>query len=401
MLAAAAASRPTTSELPPSASVEFSAAAGVSAPSLPLQPPSLSSANSHPRGASHPLPSNRERALFGTREKRVGSGGPTFGYAEDVAPPLASASLLQPRAYKQQKLNVSGSAPVAPSWPRAQHGHEHGHERAPVVVGSGGGFRNLGNTCYMNAVLASLVGLSPFVSDVLALISLFQPRLGSESVYSALQSIFYQSSTESAPTTPRRLKDAIARRSAQFAGSAQQDAHEFLADVLDGLQEEMAAAVGAAKAELDEKEITPPLIAVPPWPKSGGGAVAGSGGPVGASSLLDLSEADLPCALNFTTEVEHELTCTSCGHCWAHIEILRHFSLDLPQASASHPVEPPDLEQLLQAFFADDVVEVACERCDGTSATVTHSISKLPRVLTLHLKRFDATPTGVRKRLDP
>ena len=42
------------------------------------------------------------------------------------------------------------------------------------------------------------------------------------------------------PATPRRLKDAIARRSSQFAGFAQQDAHEFLADCLEGLQEEMA-----------------------------------------------------------------------------------------------------------------------------------------------------------------
>ena len=60
------------------------------------------------------------------------------------------------------------------------------------------------------------------------------------------------------------------------------------------------------------------------------------------------------------------------------------------------------LQALLRAFFAEDTVEVACERCEGTCATVAHRVSKLPRVLTLHLKRFDATASGaVRKRLDP
>jgi uncharacterized UBP type Zn finger protein len=80
---------------------------------------------------------------------------------------------------------------------------------------------------------------------------------------------------------------------------------------------------------------------------------------------------------------------------------MRHFSLDLPPTAGSTAQRPPpDLQGLLNAFFAPDAVEVACEKCDGRSATVEHRIVKLPRVLTLHLKRFDHSSAGVRKRLD-
>ena len=44
------------------------------------------------------------------------------------------------------------------------------------------GFKNIGNTCYMNAVLSSFLGLPPFVSDVVSLLPLFQPVLGASSI---------------------------------------------------------------------------------------------------------------------------------------------------------------------------------------------------------------------------
>ena len=236
-------------------------------------------------------------------------------------------------------------------------------------------------------------------------------------------------SGEGAASTPRRLKDAISRRSAQFAGNQQQDAHEFLADCLDELQEEMAGAVRLAKREAEE--VTPEgqlNTSFRPKPATVASASASSatsaaactaslmtgktaatgkvaaraGDLAGCKELSDISESDLPCALNFTTEVEHCLTCTSCHHSWARSEILRHFSLDLPPNAAVNAAgPPPNIQSLLQSFFNDDQVEVQCEKCEhGREATVRHRISKLPRVLILHLKRFDSTAAGVRKRLD-
>ena len=304
------------------------------------------------------------------------------------ASPASSAGL-------QLQLELGGGRRPAPAQPSAS------------------GFKNIGNTCYINAVLSALVGLPPFVADVLRQWPAFARPLGGNSVCSALHSLLHGATQgEAQPATTRRLKQAIAKRSSQFEGSAQQDAHEFLSDCIDALQEEMAAVVKA-----------PPPPAAPATPAAGGGTPADEITPLLDSTLPD--ESGLPCALNFTTRVRHTLTCTGCGHSWCREELLRHISLDIPPAggggagatpgrgggggpSGTDPAllaftaavggkpvgGPPDLHAALSAFFADDLVEVACEQCGGREARVAHAISSLPRVLTLHLKRFEMTPGG-------
>lgn len=114
----------------------------------------------------------------------------------------------------------------------------------------GAGFRNIGNTCYMSAVLAALMGLPTFVDDLLDE-QVFR-RLGAHlpgdgtasggSVYGA----FWALATEyrqqrrralaaggggrrggggaeaAVPVTPRKLKEALAKRAPHFANDGQQ-----------------------------------------------------------------------------------------------------------------------------------------------------------------------------------
>ena len=47
-----------------------------------------------------------------------------------------------------------------------------------------------------------------------------------------------------------------------------------------------------------------------------------------------------------------------------------------------------DLTQLLDDFFADNLLEYTCERCGHKESRATHSLYRLPRFLVIHCKRF-------------
>ena len=312
-------------------------------PSQPPQPPQPA----RPTQPHHkPTMSIRDRALYGAPS----------------APQKALRDSLMPSQFARPEPRASPLHPIARvTTMREQQGS--------------GGFHNIGNSCYINAVLSALLGLGPFVADMLSMF----PRLGKfvsqPSVYEALHSLASQRATgDGSVATPRRVKDAIAQRCAQFSTNQQQDAHEFFSDAIDALHEELSAAATALAAD----EITPPL-------------------PGAVPEMLPPSVEELPSYLNFHIVVEHELTCTKCGHRWTRLEPLRDFSLDIPRAASRQPT----IADLLRTFFADDALEVSCEECDSQRATVVHRIAQLPRVLMLHLKRFEMGTAGVRKRADP
>jgi len=47
-----------------------------------------------------------------------------------------------------------------------------------------------------------------------------------------------------------------------------------------------------------------------------------------------------------------------------------------------------DMVKLLDAFFADNLLEYTCEKCECKESRASHSIHRLPRFLVIHCKRF-------------
>lgn len=84
----------------------------------------------------------------------------------------------------------------------------------------------------------------------------------------------------------------------------------------------------------------------------------------------------------FATEVRACLTCDSCKYSRSHMEKFLCLSLDISNDSGS-------VDEGLRKFFAPEKREIKCEKCfSEVGATSTMEITRLPRALLVHFKRF-------------
>ena len=81
------------------------------------------------------------------------------------------------------------------------------------------------------------------------------------------------------------------------------------------------------------------------------------------------------------TETRVRLTCDSCKYTRTHTESYFHLSLEIGSDNSS-------VADGLRKFFSPEKREVKCEKCFCETATQTTEITRLPRALLLHFKRF-------------
>ncbi|XP_069108012.1 ubiquitin carboxyl-terminal hydrolase 37-like isoform X2 [Argopecten irradians] len=222
------------------------------------------------------------------------------------------------------------------------------------------GFSNLGNTCYMNAILQSLFCLDTFSNDLLFSNSRVMKSLHSQSLYSALYKLL-RSRSKTVPEHVRRdmlrnVKSAISTTAKRFSGYQQHDAHEFLGQVLDQLKEEVTKVASS----------TP-------------------------SPHRDESDTDTqyinPTVQNFEMEVLHSITCLNCQEVVTKAEQFNDLSVDMPRRRKNG--DPSSIQNALDLFFRSESIEYTCEKCGSNKSEVTHKFTRLPRVLVLHLKRYN------------
>ena len=298
---------------------------------------------------------------------------PTLPAARRTTPPrpqAAGAARLRRRVLAAPRLG--GAAAAA------------GRRRAARVARRR---RNTGNTCYINAVLSAVLGLRPFVRDLLTapLFTQLSPKLPNLSVFRSLYDLSSRRAKTAAAAAAsgggivgadaKLLKEAIAQRCSQFAGGGQQDAHEFLVDMIDALHEELLAASAAVAAD----EITPPLGAAAPLPPPP-------------------PEASLPTALNYRARSSTSSAARAAPTSGRAAPPRRPARPAARRGGAA--AVPASVDRMLESFFAEEPLEVACEKCGHDTACVRHRVSRLPRVLVLQLKRFEYGAFGVRKRTD-
>ncbi|XP_028289455.1 ubiquitin carboxyl-terminal hydrolase 37 [Parambassis ranga] len=245
------------------------------------------------------------------------------------------------------------------------------------------GFSNLGNTCYMNAILQSLFSLPSFSNDMLKQ-SIPWKKVPINALLRRFAHLMVKKDVgcpETKKDLLRKVKSAISSTAERFSGNMQNDAHEFLSQCLDQLKDDVekmnkswsndAASSSSSVVCENGQEATPVSSVVKAEP----------------GEEADISRIyTCPVAVNMEFEVQHTITCKGCGEVVTKREQFNDLSIDLPRRKKTLPLR--SIQDSLDLFFRMEEIEYSCEKCNGKAATVTHKFSKLPRVLILHLKRY-------------
>jgi len=246
------------------------------------------------------------------------------------------------------------------------------------------GLRNLGNTCFMNAILQSLSNLKHFSCYFKELPSI---ELNDEKDTSNAIRKYYTRSYQSdgislaeelrkvlcalwhganVAISPDELFSVVWKLVPRFRGYQQHDAHEFMHYLLDHVHTEL----------LQTKMFTN-----------------------GESTIVSGI---------FGGQLQSEVTCLKCGTISKKQEAFLDLSLDIPTKVKSHKSTNKsskphskvcNLEDCLQRFVEIEELDqsewYSCDKCkEREPSTKKFWLLRLPNVLCLHLKRFRFSPHG-------
>ncbi|XP_044232218.1 ubiquitin carboxyl-terminal hydrolase 37-like isoform X4 [Thunnus albacares] len=209
-------------------------------------------------------------------------------------------------------------------------------------------FPNLGQSCYINSRLQSLLTLEDFVSDVsrqdLVLSSLPEARL--MRTFMAIRDACASTSAQSKVRLLHSFKEVVSVQAPEFRDHQQKDAHEFLTSVLDQMRS--------------------------------------------LSPLLQETAANMgtrytcPVEDHLVFKMENTRTCSRCGAQSKRQEEFTNLSLDL--------VSGGSVDKMLEEYQKETALEYRCE-CGGSESRQRSAFETLPSVLILHIKRFRFTPS--------
>ncbi|KAF9584464.1 Ubiquitin carboxyl-terminal hydrolase 37 [Lunasporangiospora selenospora] len=110
----------------------------------------------------------------------------------------------------------------------------------------------------------------------------------------------------------------------------------------------------------------------------------------------DRETMDQKCPLShlFECAIDNFLRCPNCGHESVHTEQHHDLRLEVPSQDINRSSQRPlSIGSLILEVFDAQQIFYECESCQYQSAEVHRTVSKLPTVLVLYLKRFTPRPT--------
>ncbi|WWD20590.1 hypothetical protein CI109_105066 [Kwoniella shandongensis] len=362
-----------------------------------------------PQASIHPGPGARRRSDYVEQHGQSYSGYPAAASPVTSPPPHSSTR----PAIDYPQAHALGVAARVPQPPPAVVTPLERYDTRPAVVRSGSirgldlvaregdevrywndvvlgltGLKNLGNTCYMNSTLQCLSATYPFTSFFLdgsykRSINVYNPLGTKGNLANAfaelLKALWKEDYTFLSPVTFRKNIITFAQ---QFSGTDQHDSQEFLSFVLDGLHEDL----NRVKHKPPPVEMTPEreaaLETLPP-------------------EVASQKEWDIYKMRNdsfivdlFQGQYRNRLECLTCHKTSTTYDTFMYMSLPVPAGKTKVVVQ-----ELIDEFVKSEVMEHEdawnCPRCKvPRRASKTLTISRLPPVLLIQLKRF-TTQNGV------
>lgn len=266
-----------------------------------------------------------------------------------------------------------------------------------LLLGSGHiGLRNLGNTCFMNAVLQCLSSTKP-LRDYCLRREFRQEQPGTlrsqqeltEAFADVIAALWHPDSTEA--TNPGRFKAVFQKYVPSFTGYSQQDAQEFLKFLMDRLH-----------MEINRKgRKTPSILS-----------------DTKRSSVLEDSDAlsddeqanhtwkrylereDSKIVDLFVGQLKSCLKCQACGYRSTTFEVFCDLSLPVPKKGFTGG--KVSLLDCFSLFTKEEELDSenapVCDKCrQRTKSTKKLTIQRFPRILVLHLNRFSTTRYSIKK----
>lgn len=285
------------------------------------------------------------------------------------------------------------------------------------------GLNNLGNTCYMNSIIQCVLGtgelmnyfVSPdgksFVEQWKSLINTSNPISSKGRLAAAFSSLTHQmyKSPPGSYISPYEFKKVVSNTNSMFQGTEQHDSQEFLAFLLDGLHEDFNRGLGVNGGKGYA------MREIPSWAADSIEKEEDSSDSDDYDEEYYQRPENVKFALNkeikdsytawarylfrndslivslFQGQLKSQLQCLTCSKTSTTYNPFMYLSLPIPRNTGS-----TSLSRCLDEFVREEVLDDAdswrCPRCKrNRRASKKLSISRVPPILLIQLKRFSAS----------
>ncbi|KAK4703945.1 ubiquitin carboxyl-terminal hydrolase 8, partial [Phenoliferia sp. Uapishka_3] len=246
------------------------------------------------------------------------------------------------------------------------------------------GLKNLGNTCYMNSTVQCLSATIPFARyfkegsykrDINGVNPLGTKGALANAVAELIRAIWAQNYLFLSPVT---FRENICRWAPQFRGSEQHDAQEFLGFLLDGLHEDLNYIVSkpppvemSPEREHDLETLPQQIMSEREWE-------------------IYRRRNDSFVVQCFQGQFRNQMKCLTCSKTSTTYNTFMPLSVPIPSGRGSTKV---DLQQCIATFVREEILDKEdawnCPRCKvPRKASKKLTLSRLPPILVIHLKRF-------------